>query len=824
MRGIVITIYFIFFSVVLFSQNIPQGMQNFDRSQLPKIGTIKGKLIEQGSKVPLEYANVAVYYQHDSVLAGGGIADTKGFFNIPNLTPGTYYFEAKFIGFDKLVKTDIRIGREKAEIDLGVIELIPASENIGEVTVFSQDRPIVYEIDKKIIDPSQFPSAANGTATDVLANTPSVSVDIEGNVSLRGSSNFTVLIDGRPTPFSAADALEQIPASTIHNIEIITNPSAKFDPDGNAGIININTKKSKLIGISGIVNASIDTYGSLTGDFLFNYKTGKFNFFVGANRSARVGSGQYERLNITYGPDTITTTSKGENNRNFNNGSIKAGVDYFINDYNTLSFSANVNSRNREHGGTSLFTESSSNGYLLSTLTENNSTGGGNNVSFSLDYKRKFLREGQELTAYLFYRNGKSDEYSFYDRYINDSIFYNGQKNWEFGEGDDIRFKLDYVHPITDKMKIEAGLQSRMEEDFEWNDVHWYTTPDNYQPTNESDYYNESVFTENIHSAYITWSNSGQKLGCKVGLRGEYTDRSIAYSGYDEDSVINRLDLFPTFHASYNLTDKQQLIASYTRRIQRPRSYYLEPFITYTDAYNVRRGNTGILPELIDSYELGYQLQLPKGFVTAEIYHRQTNNRIESVQSVYAENVMMQTFRNIGTDYATGLEFMLNYRPANWYMFNLMGNVYRYQIVGQLYGKDINTTSTNWHTRLSNTFTITKTTKLQIDGMYNSPTVSAQGRREGFLFTNMAVRQDLFKNKLNITLSVRDLFSTAKFEFESQGPDFYSKTKFNQRPRIVSLSLSYKINNYRQQRDRNNGDNSNGNNETIDFEGMGGMQ
>jgi outer membrane receptor protein involved in Fe transport len=826
-RFILVGIVLSLFTINVFSQPSQGNVSNFDKSALPKIGTIRGKLIEAGSNVALEYANVGVYNQRDSSVAGGALADNTGLFVISDLAPGLYYIDAKFIGYNHFQKSNIRIGKEKSDINLGTIELTPSSENLNEVKVYSQERSIVYQLDKKIIDPSQIATAANGTAVDVLANTPSVSVDIEGNVSLRGSSNFTVLIDGRPTPFTAADALQQIPASTIRNIEIITNPSAKFDPDGNSGIININTKKSKASGVSGIVNATADSYGSLTGDFLLNYKTGKFNFFVGGNKANRYGEGQGESLNkswltdaITGITDTITTTSKGLNERGHDSWSVKTGVDYYINDNNTLTFSTNLNGRERVSGGTNNFTESSTSGRLLNTLTKSNNNGNGKNISFNLDYKKKFEKEGHELTAFLYYETGNDVELSYFDQFKNDTILFKGQKNWENGDESEIRFKADYVYPITLKIKIEAGYQARLEKETGWNDVHWYTVADDYVPSDTSAYYNNSDFKQNIHSIYATWSNAGTKFGYQLGLRTEYTDWIISYTGAPNDFIINRWDFFPTLHLSLNLTDKQQFTTSYTRRIQRPRGYFFEPFKTWTDAYNVRQGNPGIQPEYIDSYEFGYQLQLTKGFVSTEVYHRKTNDKIEQIRSVYSENVMLQTFDNIGKDYSTGVEMMLNYKPAKWWSFNLMGNLYQYRIVGNLNGRDVDNSSTNWNARLSNTFNITKTTKLQVDGMYNSPTTSAQGSRDGFAFTNVAVRQDFFNNKLNATFSVRDVLNTAKFGFESKGTNFYSKSKFDMKSPVFSITLSYKINNFKQKKQA--GDSENGGNGEMNGMDAGG--
>jgi hypothetical protein len=342
-------------------------------------------------------------------------------------------------------------------------------------------------------------------------------------------------------------------------------------------------------------------------------------------------------------------------------------------------------------------------------------------------------------------------------------------------------------------------------------------------PSDTSQYYNNSNFKQNIHSVYATWSNAGKFFGYQLGLRTELTDWEITYTGAPKSFIIYKWDFFPSIHFSFNLTDKQQLTTSYTRRIQRPRGFYFEPFKTWTDAYNVRQGNPAIQPEYIDSYELGYQLQLKKGFVSSEIYHRKTNDKIDQIRSVYSDNVMLQTFDNIGKDYSTGVELMLNYKPAKWWSFNLMGNLYRYRVVGNLNGRDVDQSSNNWNARLSNTFNLTKTTKLQVDGMYNSPTTSAQGSRDGFAFTNVAVRQDFFNNKLNVTLSVRDVLNTAKFGFESKGPNFYSKSKFDMKSPIFSITLSYKINNFKQKKQGGDGENG-GNGEMNGMDAGGGNE
>ncbi len=805
------------------AQPMPEQPKNPGNPSLPSTGSVKGKILEAGSNTPLEYANIIIYSQNDSTFVAGTTASVDGTFTIGPIAPGNYFVDAKFLGYNHLRRYDITINRQNPMIDLGVLELLPATENISEVTVTTKSKAIAYEIDKKIVDPAQFPAAADGTAVDILANTPSVSVDIEGNVALRGSSSFTVLIDGRPTPFESAEALQQIPASSIRNIEIITNPSAKFDPDGNAGIININTKKSKLDGVSGIINAMGDTNGSLSGDLLLNYRTGKFNFFVGANLANRRGGGNTESKTTTTDTLTSENSSWGEGNRGRNSYSIKTGFDFYIDDYNTLTFTTNVDSRKRFEQSTLDFKESNSTGYLLESLTENNGENSGENLAFSLDYRRIFDNPGQELTAYFYYEMGKGEEYSFYNQYDGNKQLLKGQKSWEVGTGQQFRAKVDYIHPFPGKKKLETGYQARIDRDNEWNDVHWLTAlPDSYQPGSSSPLYTDTKFSRDIHALYAMFSNGNSRWGYQLGLRSEYTNRVLTYSASPKDFKINRPDFFPTAHFSFNLPLEQQVIASYTRRIERPRGFALEPFITYIDAYSVRTGNPDILPEYIDSYELGYQKQIKNGFISAEAYFRQTNNKMERVQSVYQQNIIMGTVANVGTDYSVGVELMFNFKPVKWWTLNLMGNLYNYRLDGEYNGQDLETSSNNWNSRLNNTFLLGKNTRFQVDAMYNSPTVSAQGRREGFLFTNVAIRQDFFNNQMSATLGVRDVLNTAKFEFSSEGPGFSSYRKFDMKSPVVSLTLSYRLNNYKTE--RKTGENGlNGGSNDMDMEGGGEM-
>ncbi|MFB6318004.1 TonB-dependent receptor domain-containing protein [Saccharicrinis sp. FJH54] len=778
-------------------------------------GILTGKIVDESNNQPIEYANVAIYNK-DGELVTGGITDNNGHFSIRDLDPGEYYIEVKFIGFDETRIDNFEITSKSRRFNTGIIRLTPSVSNLESVDVVAEKKAIQYKIDKKIVNPSQYLTSAGGSAVDILANTPSITVDVEGNVTLRGSSNFTVLIDGKPTPFEATDALEQVPASQIENIEIITNPSVKYDPDGTAGIINIITKKSKLKGLNGIINMDANSLGSIGGDFLLNFQRPNYSFYVGGSRSDRQHKGHFEGLTETYKDDTTFFNSQiGDGGRGFSSNNLKTG--FTINPDTTSSLQLNLNGglNNRKFSNdVDYITWEMANGAEFNRETSMSTSlnkGNGQYVSGDLTYDKKFKGEGHKLISTFFYQYEKSDEENVNEQ-VNGSTFINGLKSWEVGDGTEMRFKTDYTLPITTQLSLEAGYQWRYDKEYEWYDrVDYQQAGFTYDPGPQSLEYKTTDFFRQIHSIYATLGGELGRFGYKLGLRGEYTDRSIDFNYYNAQAVfadssftINRWDLFPSIHFSYALPADFQVMASYSKRIERPRSWYMEPFETWVNAYNVRQGNPNIQPEYIDSYELGFQKSFKKGFFSLEGFYRMTENRIDRIQSVYvnpvtrdtATNIILMKTENSGKDFALGVEGMLNYEFTNWYSLNLNGSLFNYKIETSIDGAPLVRESQNWGLRMSNTFKPFKNNRIQFDVMYRSPSVSAQGERDGFAFTNLAVRQDFMKRKLSVTLSVNDLLNTAKFHMRSSGTNFKSERTWDMQSPVVQLQLSYKLNNF----------------------------
>lgn len=816
----------LFETIFTFAQN-PQGRGaggSRNRENMPAIGQISGQVNDSVTHEHIEYATVALHKEKNNELVGGTITQRNGKFFLEKLKPGKYYVKISFLGYEDKIIKKVTVRPPDFIASLGKIEIHPTITSLNEVVVDGSTPRIDYKIDKKVINVGKQITSISGTAVDVLENVPSVKVDIEGNVSLRGSTGFQVLIDGRPSVLDANDALQQIPASTIDNIEIITNPSAKFDPDGTAGIINIITKKNKLNGFSGIVNANVGLDEKYGGDFLINYKKRNLNVFLGADYNVRnyPGSSKEERRSFIF--DTLPngnteidsifyTIMDGTNKRGRNMWGVRTGLDYNIGTSDLIGVSLRYGDRRMEGNTVSNYLEYSQPESVLNNYTNiNDSKRGGTFFDVQANYQHKFYKKGHQLIAEFSYSGRDTEDNSTNESTDENGVIVDGKRNYEAGPGIRIRGKIDYTLPISETDKFEAGYQARYSDSEEATALEILNTETGEYELQDQYSVNTS-YLRNIHSLYSQYAGEIGNFGYQGGIRGEYTFRDVV-SG-DQKFGIDRWDFFPSAHISYKLPKDHQMMASYTRRIERPRGWYLEPFITWQDAFTVRKGNPDLQPEYIDSYELSYLKRFSENLMLSlEGYYRVTHNKVERVRSVYEGNIFLMSIENVGQDYSLGMEFLLSYSPFEWWDLDIMGDLFNYRVEGVLYDEYFSNKSNNWSSRLNSTFKIGKSTQVQLNSMYNGPSVNAQGRTEDFYMVNAAVRQDFLDKKLALVLQGRDLFATAKREFTSEGPDFYSYSEFVRRAPMVTLTVSYKFNNYRPDRK------SRGNGEGGDMEEM----
>ncbi|MBW6535368.1 MAG: TonB-dependent receptor [Mariniphaga sp.] len=810
MKQLLIQKVIIFKLLLLFlSVNPVTGIPPEDDS---KSARITGTVLDETSGSQMEFANIAVYNKSDSALVSGGITNEKGYFEITGVDYGEYYLEANFIGFGKASVQDISITSEEPVVDLGRIELRPSTFELGGVDVVADKAQVEFKLDKKVVNVSQVISAVGGTAVDVLENTPSVQVDIEGNVSVRGSSNFTVLIDGRPSVLSGSEALRQIPASALENIEIITNPSAKYEPDGMAGIINLVTKKNSMNGLSGIVNASVGTRDKYRGDFMLNYRTEKFNFLLGADWRDETRYGNMSSSRETFSNDTTSfLLMDGSRNSNRGGNNLKAGIEWFASKKTTFSLSGETGkSKNRGFGNgeTRNYTEPETENIF--SVTEENSERTSDFYSFNFNFQHNFNTEGHKIEGMVFYSGEESDDLEEESEILTDSQF---QKTDQFIERvsaletedeTEFRLKVDYTYPFSKTGRFEAGMLSRMDAETEGLDFKVFDEETGNWIVNDN-YSNVTDFRRDIHAVYSTYSNAFGDFEYMAGLRGELTIREIKNTN-SASTELNRFDLFPTIHTSYKLNENNELMASYSRRINRPSGRNLDPNPNYYNRYTIRIGNPALEPEYTNSYELGALRRFGEGrsYISLDAFHRVTSNKIEGYQTLEDEIFYLRS-DNFSKDYSTGLEFTGNVNFTEWWLVNASVSMYKYRITGDLLGENIDRESTNWNGRMNTTLKFSENSRMQINGFFRGPSVSPQGESKAMFFSNISYRHDLFDKKLSATLSVRDPLGTAKFERESYGENFNSWFQWRREPRVVMLTLSYRINNFKSEGRQDNG-------------------
>jgi outer membrane receptor protein involved in Fe transport len=776
-------------------------------------GSITGKIYDAETKEPIPYSNIILFTQADSTQVTGAATDTKGQFNIAGIKSGKYYISVQFVGYKRKIIHNISVSSTKSHINLGSIAIVPSAINLQNVVVEGKRPSVSYQLDKQVIDVSQMNTSISGNATDVLENVPSVNVDIDGNVSLRGSTDFTVYIDGRPSVMDAQDALQQIPASAIKSIEIITNPSAKYNAEGTAGIINIVLKKNQNLGLSGIVNINgglNDKYGA---GVQLQYKTPSIGYNFGVDYNHRVFPGSsLQQKQFIVGDNTSFLNSNGNMNWGRTSFDLRGSLDFNLSELDNLSLGGRYGSRDHLRNSSSNFAQwSDTNPDQFLYLSNSNQTRSGSFYALNTNYQHKFGgNDDNELSGELFLSHDNSNG-STVSSDLQSANLLDGKNAIELGPRTHFRGKIDYTLPFADSSKFSAGTQFSTEKSQDINKLYQLDTASFtylYQPK----FSNTTDYVLNELALYSLYSHSWGNLEVQGGIRSEYTYQKVQLENSNDRYSVNKWDFFPSIHSSYKLSDITQFMASYTRRIQRPRGWELEPFYTWIDANDVRQGNPALLPEYIDSYELGYQTSLAGISISGDLYYHFTHNNIEHINSVYSENVSLSTIDNVGNDYSLGVEYMFTFNPVKLWEVNLMGQFYDYKIQGALNGESFAGESFNWNVKDNNSFNVTSSTQLQLNVRYYSPSVSPQGRWEGYFTTDAAVKQDLLGKQLSLTLQVRDLFKTARWEFTSQGQDFYSYSHFTREAPRVMLNLRYNFNNYNQEKQNGNSPNSDQNN------------
>jgi outer membrane receptor protein involved in Fe transport len=761
---------------------------------------ITGTVMDSVTQKPVEFANVALTNRDSSTPIDGAVCDDKGEFTINKVAPGSYKLLITFIGFETRV-VNIQIEDKKDDINLGKIIIAPTPQILKEVTVEGQKALIEEKVDRTVYNAENDATAKGGDATDVLKRVPMLSVDLDGNVSLRGNSNIMVLVNNKPSTIMAsniADALKQIPADQIKTVEVITSPSAKYDAEGSAGIINIITKKNTLEGVTLNVDAGAGLRGSNLG-LNGNYRKGKMGFSLGgwgrSNYNVH-GSFRNEQLSGT----TLNVQHADTRNHGLF-GNYNLGWDYDIDKKNALAASVRFGVRNNSSFQDDLTTELFNNDILTrSTLADVSSKETSNNVDANFTYTHYYTKPQRELSFQgLFSRNNRNSDFeNIYKGELNSDLVDRLNKNDSYNQ--EITLQADYQTPINTNQMLEFGgknISRKVISDFQTFEA---TGSDgSYQPSVSGQFTNNLNYDQNVTAAYLNYTLTTKTgYSFKAGSRYEYTTIS-AYTKTEDDIKIPSYGVVvPSINVSKRLKNGNTLKASYNRRIQRPSIRFLNPNIQWQNNLNITQGNPELTPEYTNNYELAYSTLLKGTMLNFSTFVRNTNDAIQSVRDTVTidDNLVNRTtYHNIGSENAYGTSIFAN---VNVGKLSLNGGTDIFYAVLNNNNPDPQLRASNqgWVAsgRIFGSYNLSKGWGFQFFSFYRGRQVQLQGTQGGFYMYSVAIRKEFNEKRGSIGLGVENfLQSGIKIRTKIESPAISQSSLNVMNNMSIRLNFSYRI-------------------------------
>ena len=798
----------------------------------PAIGVVTGTVLDKTDNSPIEFATITMSSRRDSSFVTGGITDKKGRFTISEIPLGMYEARITFIGYDVEVINAIRLTpKESTTANLGDVKLSPTVNDLDAAEVVAETPYMEMKMDKRVFNVEESLGTTGGSATDIIETLPSVQVDIDGNISLRGSQNVTILIDGKPSALTGASRqaiMEQIPASSIERIEIITNPSAKYDPDGMTGIINVVLKKNKLAGFHGNVTATIGTGDQYNGSLGLNYRTPKVNLFT--HYSYRYADRFFRSTNdrTTFNTDEgdLFLTQKTDGGRIRQNHTIQSGVDFYLSPTLTLSTSGTLNLGTDADQDSVLNLQQYDSGLILNNFyrfTDGSEDGRGYDINVGMI--KQFSGPQHEWTADARYSDNAEEELNEFDN--RDLLLLDGLP--EFSGVDEFNFtndgrktltvQTDYVRPMNgEDGKLELGYKSIIQQlNNEFEGYEQDTLTGSYVA--QLDRNNEFVYDEQIHSVYGTYGRKVNRISFLGGLRVEQVFTTSTLVTTDEVFNNDYFSLFPSAFFTYDLSESNKMSLSYSRRINRPRTRQLNPFPNYSDNLSLRKGNPFLLPEYTNSFELAYSIQKGRSNYMFSVYLRDVNDVIRRFTSVDSAGVSTTSYQNFAGSQNYGVELVVNRPLTKWWSINASANGYRTVNDGTNLESDLNSEAYSWSSRIMSTMKFKKGFSIQLSAFYRAPELFPQGQFKGFLFSDIALKKTILDNKGSLTLNLRDIFDTREFAFDSFGTGFEQESLRKRESRNLFFTFSYRFGKLDTQKGRKKGSRggSGGGMDDVDF-------
>jgi len=787
--------------------------------------SITGNIIDSNTKEPLEYATVVLNNIETKQLSGG-ITDEKGNFTI-KIISGTYDISFEFISF-KTIKIPKKI--INSSVNFGTIKLSEDSDKLDEIVIIAEKSTVEIRLDKRIYNVGKDMTVKGGSASDVLDNVPSVDVDVEGNVSLRGNENVRILIDGKPSALvglSGTEALRQLPADAIERVEVVTSPSARYDAEGTAGILNIILRKGVATGLNGSLNTTIGDPTQYRIASNINFRTKKINFFTNLGYRNSLGPGNFLTNLSTFENESVNSLRIEDRDfeRNRNGYNINLGLEYFLSNESSITGTYFYRDSDNKNLSTNTIQVFDANNILeFSDVRIQDEDEIDETSQISLNYTNNLNSSGHKLTIDFQYSDSKEIETAF----IDDALA--SEKNITTENSKSTLIQSDYVLPIGEHMQFELGYRG----DFQDLNSNFLV---NRIPELDFNPSNNLIFKQNVNAIYSQFGNKINKFSYLLGLRTEITDVKVRLTNTNENFDYRYTEVFPTINFGLERTDNQSFTLGYSRRLRRPRYWYLNPFESRNSQNVIYKGNPGLIPTFTNSFDLGFLQKIGKLTLNSSIYFQHSVNAIQRVTrdeirllDGVNQVITIREPINLASEDRYGFELTANYNPSKKVRLSGSFNVFQQESKGLYeYNKftidetsgaiisspeiqDLGNINNSWFSRFNATFTLPWKIQMQNRLSYRGPRYTAQSESKGMFSANIALSKDVFSEKGTLVLNVSDVFNSRKWRSTNFNPNKENPTSINSqesqwRVRQISLNFTYRFNQKKNQgRERRGGE------------------
>jgi len=761
-------------------------------------GKITGQIIDPKNN-PVPYATVTLL-KTDSSVVNGDLTREDGAFSIESVPPGRFLLRINIIGFRERFVENIVLTPEAPSRNLSKIKLTTDEQQLEEVQIVGEKAMMELQVDKKVFNVEKNITATGGSATDVLQNVPSLTVDQEGNVSLRGKSNVTILIDGKPATLLGGDnasALQSLPASSIAEVEVITNPSAKFDAQGMTGIVNIITRKDKKLGLNGTASVGVGTRDKYNASLNLNLKNDKWNLFFNSSFRKNRNTNRTTHEGNFY-DETPSFYSLEESLRTFGGWFNTLGAEYALSNRTTIMLTQNLNKMSWGGKGSSFL-----NTYESGLIAERQkrtfeNEGAPLSSSTALNIKHKFQKPRQEISADLTFAKtwvNRTQEFVTSDYDGNETLLSGPVRQSAPGDGTNrsVNAQADFTTPFLTKTdRLDAGWKSQLFSFESSND------PIRSEPGKpdviDVMLLNSYEYTQDIHAAYLNYADQRGKWSYQAGLRMEYAlyeGTTVTLGGQRYSNEF--FNLFPSAFVSYRLPAKQSIYLSYTRRTNRPHFHQMMPYLDISNLQDTSSGNPDLVPEFIHNAEINYSRQFEKGHnFIAGAYYQYTENLIERYRRFNGIGTFSQP-RNLASGVSYGLELIGKAQILPIWDATLNLNFFQREIKGENIDPSLQNSGFSWFGKLNTTVRLPKGFSLQINGSYEAPEIEAQGVEKAVYFIDAAIRKSFWKNNATIVLNVSDIFNTRKYTRRYELEHYYQLTYRDRETRVGNITFTYRF-------------------------------